>query len=347
MVFFCFLLIVSCQKTVDAIVVSVNYKNDKAVSISFISDISSNDFSVHLKDNKTAVLGDFSLDKGAHTFTPIIPFSGGQEYQLNHLDKTMASFIAENNTITEIPELAAIYPTTDTVPENMLKMYFVFSKPMQEVGKSLDFIKVFNKITNKEVEVFLELETELWNREHTILTLWLDPGRIKTDLIPNKEKGLPILESNEYIITIDNNWKDAGGNTLKQEYSKNLYVIKRDAKNPSVNDWEITIPKKETTNPLIIDFKESLDAILAQETIQIYNAENELVLGELRLKNNEQILEFESIGNWHKGNYFIIVESRLEDLAGNNLNHLFDVDLENNTSHEVQTETKTIQFTIP
>ena len=36
--------------------------------------------------------------------------------------------------------------------------------------------------------IFLELENELWNPEHTQLTLWLDPGRIKRDLIPNQRK---------------------------------------------------------------------------------------------------------------------------------------------------------------
>ena len=39
---------------------------------------------------------------------------------------------------------------------------------------------------------FLDLQPELWNAEGTVLTLWLDPGRIKRDLIPNKELGIPL-----------------------------------------------------------------------------------------------------------------------------------------------------------
>jgi len=33
------------------------------------------------------------------------------------------------------------------------------------------------------------------------------------------------------------------------------------------------------------------------------------------------------INNWNKGNYKLLIEAKLEDLAGNNLNRLFDTDI--------------------
>ena len=71
---------------------------------------------------------------------------------------------------------------------------------MQEVRNSLEYIKVINLNTQKEEDIFLTLETELWNADHTELTLWLDPGRIKKDLIPNQKLGIPIKNGNSYEL---------------------------------------------------------------------------------------------------------------------------------------------------
>lgn len=341
LVFFCILLLVNCNKPNEIINISVNYKNNKGESISFISDKNINDFSVNLKNMETAILGNFYSNKNAHTFNPVIFFSTNQEYQLKYLGESVGSFTIENKIANISPELLTIYPTTNVLPENLLKMYFVFSKPMQEVGNSLDFITVFNETINKEVKIFLDLETELWNKEHTVLTLWLDPGRIKTDLIPNIEKGLPILNNNQYSLTIDRNWKDAYGINLAKTYEKEFKVVNRDNSKPLVNKWELL------ANPdlLIINFNEPLDGILANEVFIIVNSKENIISGEFKLTNDEQTLEFTPNKTMIKGDYSIIIESRLEDLAGNNLNHLFDVDLIKNENHE-DSETKTLRFTI-
>jgi len=220
--------------------------------------------------------------------------------------------------------LEAIYPTTDKVPENLLKIYLVFSQPMAEVGNALDHIKVKNITTNKEVKVFLDLQTELWNKAHTQLTLWLDPGRIKTGLIPNQQKGLPILKGNDYEIYIDKNWKAANGMSLDKSYIKRLVVGDRDIEKPDYNSWNLVLPKNNTMKPLIIELNEALDAILLRESFTILNNSGAVVMGNYHINEDENKLVFTPSSNWTSGIYTIEITSKLEDLAGNNLNRLFD-----------------------
>lgn len=339
LVVFCFLL--SC-KNENREGVEVIYESDKAIAITFSSQLATKNAKVFLSTNlDTPVLGFYSFDGSYYTFEPVVPFSAGATYVLQEEGVQKSSFAVNKHVNIQAPELIAIYPSTNTVPENLLKMYFQFSKPMQEVGSALDFIKVTNNTTKKEVDVFLELNTELWNKEHTRLTLWLDPGRIKTDLIPNREKGLPILRGNEYTLTIDSNWGDANGNTLSKSYQKTFNVVERDAKKPNIEEWNLLV----NLDVLTIHFNEPLDGVLASKSFQVKNSNNEIVVGDFELVNHEQTLKFQPEYPFALGEYSLVVESKLEDLAGNNLNHPFDNDLTKKEGQNIS-EFKTLKFTV-
>jgi len=226
-------------------------------------------------------------------------------------------------------------------------MYFVFSEPMQEVGKALDYISIKDNTSGETKKVFLELPTDLWNKEQDRLTLWLDPGRIKTGLIPNENKGLPLEKGHHYTLTIAANLKSAKGVALKKPYTKSVFVVDSDRKQPNETTWRINIPNKDSKDTLQIGFNEPMDAILAKETITIRdNKSGALVSGRFELTANEKQLNFYPKKAWHKGKYKIIIQALLEDLAGNNLNHLFDSDLEQ-SSDVKNTATKTLSFSIP
>ena len=347
LVFFCLLQFFNCKNKDQISNAKVTYENGKAVQVDFSSNIDEDSIKIYLKGiSKTPVLGEFISKNKEVTFIPVVPFSNDKTYEIRYKDETHQTFTISQSTDKVNPELLAIYPTKDTVPENLLKMYFVFSKPMQEVSSALDYIKVKDHQKNTEVPVFLELQTELWNKDHTQLTLWLDPGRIKTDLIPNKELGLPIVNGNAYTINISKEFKDANGNPLNQNYSKTIVVKERDSKSPVMNTWIVKTPEANTQNELIIDFKESLDFALALETVKILNADEKVMDGSFTLSDKESILKFQPISEWENGNYTITVDSKLEDLAGNNLNHPFDRDLNADNNQIIETEIKTIKFKI-
>ena len=327
LVFFCALILTNCNTTEEIASFKIHYENGKANSISFDSNDISDGYGIFVKGlTTTPVLGEFKRMDGRTVFEPAIPFSKGQAYEIKRKDETIFDFTIASK-VTPAPEVLAIYPTSDTVPENLLKMYFIFSKPMQEVGNMLDYVKVYNKTERREESIFLALENELWNTEHTQLTLWLDPGRIKNGLIPNQEKGLPIKKGTEYEITINMKLKDADRIPLANTYSKTFYVDARDELSPDIAHWKIFTPKAGTRNALTIDFKEPLDAMLAEETIDIFSIAKQAIIGTYKLANHQRRLTFVPDTDWAKGDYRIFINPILEDLAGNNLNRLFDEDL--------------------
>ena len=221
LVFFCATLALQCGRKVVVEDLGVRYKNGKAIALSFKWDQDPSGIQVFVNgESETPVLGETTVADGWCSFKPVVHFLPGQAYELRKHDALLASFTIEKGDLSAAPELLAIYPTRDTVPENLLKIYLQFSQPMQEVGQVLDFITVRDETAAKDVSVFLKLESELWNRNHDRLTLWLDPGRIKTDLIPNREQGLPLQEGHSYTIHISDQWKNADGIALSQDYKK-------------------------------------------------------------------------------------------------------------------------------
>ncbi len=328
LVFFCTTwFFTSCASEVFIDELQIRYEEGAAYGVQFVSNGSNEYFQVFLQGEKeTAVLGEFTTVEDEHWFSPAVAFTRGNTYEIYYNETFVEAFTIPLANKQDAPEIVNIYPSTDTVPENLLKVYLQFSQPMQEVGNALDFIKVLDETENKEVMVFLELESELWNASHDRLTLWLDPGRIKTDLIPNREQGLPLRQGHTYQLAISKSWKDAKGVNLKQEYQKEFYVTKRDQETPKPALWKIQTPKSETKDTLKLGFKEPLDAILVKETIFLSRDSGEEVVGNTLLNEDGTFFNFIPINNWKKGNYIFIIKPILEDLAGNNLLHLFDTD---------------------
>ncbi len=330
LVFFCLITLIQCREPEKTTAVTVNYSNGKAVSITLVGGESTDSYEVFKQETiDQPVLGSFSSDGKTTVFVPVLPFSEEQSYEVRKENKTIVEFtiLKEQGDSEEKPQLLHIYPSTDTVPENLLKMYFVFSKPMQQVHNALDYIKVYNVQQNKQLDIFLELQTELWNKEHTQLTLWLDPGRIKTGLQPNKEKGLPIVAGNTYRLEVSADWEDANGEPLGIATQKEFYVGERDNRKPTMYDWKYDIPKPGSSGALTIHFNEILDAMLIQESIQVKTELGNKVSGTFRLGSKERSLEFIPEAPWVAGYYKVIAQAKLEDLAANNLNTLFDQDI--------------------
>lgn len=326
LVFFCLALTLACGRGDQVHIMQVNYENERAVGITFTSEMDVEQLRVFVgEESQTSVIGVIVSLKGEHNFTPILPFTPGQNYTLRKKNtEVLASFSIPNRVPTEGVELLALYPQSDTVPENLLKMYFEFAQPMQQVGNALDFIRVTNETDGVETQPFLRLESELWNKERTLLTLWLDPGRIKTDLIPNRERGLPLTEGKSYSVAIDSSWKSIEGAPLKNGYAKKFHVGPRDDTQPNVNDWQLRMQDEDSGKSLYLDFKEPMDAFLAKETIRIYDMEDTRIHGQFKLLHKERVLRFVPDKEWSSPEIELRVESRLEDLAGNNLERRFD-----------------------
>ena len=95
--------------------------------------------------------------------------------------------------------------------------------------------------------------------------------------------------------------------------------------------------------PIIIDFNDKLDHVLAQSFILI-TCNRKKIEGEIVLENNEEQWVFKPKKEWKTGNYEIFVNKSLEDIATNSMNQLFDHKPEN--FENITSENLIIDFTI-
>jgi hypothetical protein len=292
---------------------------------------------VRLVNNAVAIIpDDLRSSNGSIIFKPLIAFTPGLKYEVLFSNKKIGEFEIPQLSIADLTEVVAVYPTADTLPENALKLYIVFSKPMQE-GQALQHISFIKNDRDTLTTIFLDLTQELWNRERTILTLWFDPGRIKRELQPNQSLGKPLQQNNRYNLTIDKDWRDERGLTLGAAYEKIFIAGKSDSASPDPDNWVINQPKASTREALTIDLHESLDYLLLKNAIRITDYNGKIIKGSFEPMLKETILSFTPTEAWRPADYLVKIEARLEDLAGNNLNRLFDTDITRSGKSEKQT----------
>lgn len=259
-------------------------------------------------------------------FSPYFPFTEGMEYVAFYPGVSLLKFQIPK-TAHPVTKLVAIYPKQDTVPENLLKMYIHFSAPMS-VGNSYRHLQWRSAEGDTLVLPFLELEPELWNEDRTRLTLWLDPGRVKRDLVPNQLLGAPLVAGKDYRLVVDKNWKDIHGNPLKGDFQIYIRVGEADRERPKPDAWNLIQPEAGSRQALVLNFGEVLDFALMQKTISVWNQQDQQIIGQIQIGPKQDNWQFYPETPWQSGTYKILIDSKLEDLAGNNLNRNFDVDLQ-------------------
>ncbi|MEO1653469.1 MAG: hypothetical protein AAFU64_07995, partial [Bacteroidota bacterium] len=67
------------------------------------------------------------------------------------------------------PVVQAVYPSSEQLPENLLRLYIHFSYPMKTQG-NLEKIKLLDEQGKEVKNVFFNNAYELWNKEQTQLT---------------------------------------------------------------------------------------------------------------------------------------------------------------------------------
>lgn len=324
----------ACNSGKEPAAISIGWNGDKAISVTIpwhilpVRDkgVAKANTKIRLEYSNTDILGHFSIGSGL-VFEPLIPFVHGQTYRIFYRQTGIGSFTVPAVTDTAAPQVTAVYPQAVTLPMNLLKVYLQFSRPMQE-NVSAQFVKMIGEHADTLHDVFLDLQPELWNKERTVLTLWLDPGRIKRDLQPNQRMGAPLKEAHRYQLFISPGWKDQDGMPMAQSFVTTFVTSIRDSISPAPASWNISLPAANTGDPLRIGFGKAMDHFLLLETIRILAADGSIVDGAIHTARKDSAVVFTPSHPWKPGSYRLSVDARLEDLAGNNLNRPFDRDLQ-------------------
>ena len=312
-----------------------------------------------IRDDLPAMLGTYWKENTTVFFKPRFPFTQGKTYTAAF--KT--DLWAEKTAVTtsekaiihsfQIPILESIipsfveniYPSDSLLPMNLLKIYLYFSAPMRE-GQAFEHLHLMNEREEEVKDPFLYMDKELWDKDQKRLTVWFDPGRIKRDLMPNELLGLPLQSGQSYRLVVDKNWQDLKGMLLKENFVKTFRVIDNDRIKPQTDSWKITYPMCNTREALHIDFGEAMDFALLQNSLLVLNDKDELVAGKIAIQNMENIWSFIPDIDWKSGVYKIRIATVLEDLAGNNLNRLFDRDIRKDAAAILNREFVELEFKI-
>ena len=283
-----------------------------------------------------SIIGRYQVVGGALRFTPRFPFVAGSRYvarfdreqldtKLVGIKPLVLTFLKHKEPLGKQTEVVAVYPTSDVLPENLLKFYIVFSAPMSR-GEVYNRVHLINDSGQPVDRPFLELGEELWNTDMTRITLLLDPGRIKRGLHPREEEGPILEEGKKYTLVVDRAWPDAQGQALSREKRKAFRAKPPDETQPNINHWTFQTPQSQTRAPLVVHFSESLDHAMLGHAF-VVKVDQTLIEGSSTILDQEKIWSFVPTHPWNRGSLNLSVDPELEDLAGNSLDRAFEVDL--------------------
>lgn len=305
------------------------------------------------------MLGHYQLS-GSYTsieFTPAYPLTPTLKYRATfHAKKFLGQGTSIPELITAVYQAKApvikpttvvqqIYPTADVLPENLLKFYLYFSAPMSG-GQIYEHIHLFGP-DGKAVQLpFLEIDEELWNKDMTRLTLFIDPGRIKRGVKPLEDIGPALEAGKSYTLQIDHQWLDGQGAPLKADFKKTFKVSAPNREPMDIKDWKLTAPKASSSDSLKVQFPRPIDQALAQRMIWITDAQGNHWEGQIKLSAQETRWEFTPDKPWTKGKYQLTVQTTIEDLSGNNIEKPFEVDLFDKVQKKITHKTVSLPFTV-
>ena len=306
-----------CQERTDLI-----WEDKKAVglSIDFPAEIPEK-IELILLGASRPVFGRWTFTDQRAQFLAAVPLSSGHSYVIrSHLINLDTIDIPRLNL--PAPKVLAIYPSSEKVPENLLKIHVAFDREMSDLPSS-KYVSMTDSEGDTLKQFFLQLAPELWSEDHKTLTLWLDPGRIKRGLGPNLTHGSPLRAGKNYRLQISAAWPDAHGVPLGQVYQKMYLVVGADRTILDPSQWQLDIPRPGSLDPLLIRFGESLDHIGITKCLSLVKGNRSLQFA-TQVLDSELACKLEPFQPWESGSHCILVQSQMEDLAGNTLHRLFD-----------------------
>jgi hypothetical protein len=294
------------------------------------------------------LLGAYSVERDALVFRPSFPIAAGVRYRAvfhppgpSPIEKT---FDGPPKDSTPAARVSRIYPTADVLPSNQLRLYIYFSAPMSR-GVAAQYLHILDengKDLNGNQAVFLPGQ-ELWDPGFQRLTMTFDPGRIKRGLTSNERIGPPIAEGKRYTLVIDRDWPDARGAPMVEGFRKSFRGGPAQRTAPDPKQWRVTAPKAGTSEALVIDFPAPMNYPLLQSMLQVVGPRGPIA-GDVSVTRQEAQWRFVPKAAWSADGYRVVVNTGLEDLAGNHIGQLFDIDTFEKVTERIATDTVSLPF---
>lgn len=297
--------------------------------------------------NIPPLLGTYAVEDGSLVFRPRFPFAPGMQYRAVFQppggSRVERIFYGPRRAATPSTRILQVYPTADVLPSNQLRLFIYFSAPMSR-GEAFQHIRLLDARGRVLHHVFLPDE-ELWGPRNQELTITFDPGRIKRGLTSNEVMGPPIENGKRYTLVIDRFWQDARGLPLVAGFRRSFRGGPAVRTPPDPKTWRLIAPKAGTSEALVLDFPESMNYPLLRRMLRVSGSHGNIG-GRVSVDRHETQWRFTPRQPWSAGDYQLVVDTALEDLAGNHIGQAFDIDTFKRVTQHITTKTISLPFAI-
>jgi hypothetical protein len=200
----------------------------------------------------------------------------------------------------------SVYPSAATVPANLLRVSIVF-----DAAPSVDLPPVRLRTSDGRYIEGAFYPQRLWSPDARTLTLYLDPGRVKT--------GLDLRETMGAILGVGQRVELClGSRTLKS------WIVGPARERPVDPRFDATgTPRRGTRDAIALSFAAPIDW-QGLHLIAVAGADGRRIAGEGRLVDAERRWQFLPDRPWASGTYTLRIHPDLEDPEGNRVTTGFE-----------------------
>jgi hypothetical protein len=279
------------------------------------------------------IFGHYQVLQGEIRFIPYFPFESGVRYRasldprplgrLEFSEAVILEFSLPKDMTATLTQVKHVFPSSNSLPENLLRFYVCFSNSMQR-GRAEEHIRLLGPDGDPAPDALYRPPVELWDRSMRHLTILLDPGRLKRGVRPNRELGPPLKTGDQYTLSIDSGMVDSSSRPLRESFHKSFRVTGAVRERIAVEQWRIVPPAAKSRQPVTLLFAIPLDWALLWRTIRIESERGQPIDGRIAIDQDERRWSFTPTSPWTAGSHYVRVASSLEDVCGNSLLGAFD-----------------------
>ncbi|MDJ0823103.1 MAG: hypothetical protein QNJ09_14995 [Paracoccaceae bacterium] len=275
---------------------------------------------------RTPIAGRYAQTGDTLAFSPAFGFEPGQDYVARILTAHGEELVPFSipAAVAAVPAaVTEVYPSGDTLPENVLRFYIHFSVPMTP-HVAFNYITLRDTYGVTDEAAFMRFKQELWNEDRTRLTVLIDPGRIKREVATNVELGPALLAGQRYTLSVDGGWTSADGTSVLPAFTRAFRVSEALRERPDTRLWTVNTPCAGTRDPLTVSFDRPFDRHLLTQALRLKTATGLGLDGAVQIGDQETTWSFKPHQPWPEEELHLVANPVLEDVAGNNFRDLLD-----------------------
>jgi hypothetical protein len=296
-----------------------------------------------------AIAGTHAVEANVLSFQPRFPFVTGLPY-LARFDRAGVRVervfeVSPAAVAPEPPGVLAIHPSGESLPENALRVYVQFSRPMTARGAQ-PHVHLMDGDGQEVPLAFVPVEDGLWDPQRTRLTLLFHPGRVKRGVAPGARLGPPLSAGHEYRIVVDADITDVAGTAMGQPFVHAFRAVEADRASPRLAEASVA-PPRFPTDAVIVTLPEPLDHALLQRWVWVEDDGGRALAGRVEVSTGETRWSFHPEQPWAPGRYAVRLRAGLEDRAGNRFDRLFDREGAAQPASDVSPDVLRLPFDVP